>query len=100
MGEEASEEEGDAGGWAHVEVSAAGHVPFVQRLVEGGGAPKESLRRERESREAWVSEGGRKVRGVQVRGAKVRGVKPRGLKISRVRVQGTGAVRGCEYASQ
>ena len=52
VGEEASEEEGDAGGWAHVEVSAAGHVPFVQRLVEGGGAVEEALRRERESREA------------------------------------------------
>ena len=46
VGEEASEEEEEGGGWAHLEVSTAGHVPFVERLVEGGGAVKEALRRE------------------------------------------------------
>ena len=46
VGEGASEEEEEGGGWAHVEVSDAGHVPFVERLVEGGGAAEEVLRRE------------------------------------------------------
>ena len=63
MGEGASEEEGDAGGWAHPEGSDAGHVPFVQRLVEGGGVVEEVLRREREGREAWVSGRGAEDRG-------------------------------------
>ena len=46
VGEGGSEEEEEFGGWAHGEVSDAGHVPFVERLVEGGGAVEEALRRE------------------------------------------------------
>ena len=57
--EGASEEEEEGGGWAHIEVSDAGHVPFVERLVEGGDVAEEVLRRERESRlGAWKVRGG------------------------------------------
>ena len=48
--EGAREKEDGGGGWAHPEASAAGHVPFVERLIERGGADEEVLRREREPR--------------------------------------------------